>query len=617
MQPGPIIRGALGGGLGGAVFAVLDVLLTLPRVPVPAEGHRLAQMILVAALTYPPLGALAGLGIAWATSRRATASGFRSTAGIALAVVIGSSTVLYAWSWIFLRTPDASSSFRAIASVAAFVVSLGIAATLRRLTATWAPTRAFVLSTFAAWTGLVIACRAALPIWSSVSGNVPRPNERIVIVVTADTTRADALGCYGNPGVTTPNLDRLASEGALFLRAQAASSWTLPSHASMFTGLTVPETGIEYFSSELPSNHATIAELFRARGFQTAAVVSTLFTSSMFGFGRGFTSFDDEYAASWRWLAGPAVLRKLGRLWPALDLPADRRATEVVDRGIPHLRRGGPLFLWLHFFDPHSDYDPPFPYRTAEASEARPPFDGKTEPLVQVNHGGVAPPGTDDLRRLRALYDGEVSYMDAQIGRLRAEIERAGLRESTAIVVVGDHGEAFEEHGRLLHANLYEEVLHVPLIIWAPGRVNPGWRVSEVVRGMDIAPTLADLGGIPWAGSGNGARSVLSLVEKHEETQRLARSDREETGPDDPQLRHEAALLSWPWKLIVVPGRRTELYDLEKDPGEKNNVADQAPAVLSRLEGLLEADRRRAPVGKEHDLSPELRARLRSLGYLM
>jgi arylsulfatase A-like enzyme len=610
--------GAVGGWIAGAVLAALDVLLTLQQLYYPTDLRGVAEMVLIVAIGYPIVGAMAGLAIGWAASLRAPDHRRGNPAGMALSLIASSSVLLYALSFAYFRMTNSSVALRAGVSAAGLVGCVGVAAGFQRLAANWAPTRIFVFRTLAAWGILLMASLGVVrPSLIRASPAASGPDSRNVVFVTTDTLRADALGCYGNSAAHTPNIDRLAAEGALFLRAQAASSWTLPSHASMFTGLTVPEHGADNALFPLAADRVTVTEMLRSRGFKTSAVVSGVFTSATFGFAKGFDAFDDGITAPWRKLAGASLLRKVARLWPRLNVDLERRAAEVVERAIPFLRDGGPFFLWVHFFDPHADYDPPSPFRPALADGVRPPFDGRGAPLLDVNAGRLAPPGPEDFKRLRALYDGEVSYMDAEIGRMREEIERLGLAKNTAIVLVADHGEAFLEHGRFLHASLYQEVLHVPLIVWAPGIVKPGTRVTAVVRGIDLAPTLVELAGVPWSVDRSQARSILLLADGRDDPPRFARSDRQETTHDgETRLWIESALLVWPWKLYAVPGRQPRLYDLDRDPAEENDLAGRTPNLVKHLQDFLARDGASARAGERHELDPETRSRLRSLGYL-
>jgi len=604
-----LLEGAFGGWLSGLLFAAVDLSL----VRVHPVGRRLASMIAVALGIYPLVALLGGLLVGLLAARRtkrgrpiAAESVFLLLSGIAMAS-LGAANLVYrvrdpsGFSWQALAT----AVVLAVAASACFVA-------FRRYHRGIPPAARLILG------GVWLVTLAGTFGYSQGSpARIPRDGrlENLVILITADTLRADALGVYGNASARTLNLDALASDGALFLRAQSASSWTLPSHASILTGLTVPQHGANAMSFALNETASTVAERFRAKGFRTEAITSAVLTSANL-FERGFDSFDDFVASPFRWLSAAALARKLSRFLPALNVPIEQRAGDVVDKALPRLREGGSLFLWLHFFDPHADYDPPPGFRDSLPARIPPPFDGTSAPLVAINRGQLRLPSPAEVLVLRKLYDGEVSFLDDQIGRLRREIEKAGLASRTSIVFTSDHGEAFGEHGRFLHTALFEEVVHVPLIVWAPGRVRPGSRVETVVRGIDVAPTLAELGGLRWTGPGDAA-SVLSLLGQEKSLFRPARSDCDIQVMYGEPGERTASLLVWPWKLIYRPSdRRINLFNLDEDPGETRDVAlsekrmaDQLVEMLSAGETPYSLDRGRAP-------DAETIRQLRALGYM-
>jgi arylsulfatase A-like enzyme len=360
---------------------------------------------------------------------------------------------------------------------------------------------------------------------------------------------------------------------------------------------------------------STIAERFRAQGFRTEAITSAYLTSSKF-FERGFDSFDGILASPWRWFSVAGLARKVSRFVPALDVPIERRAGSIVDDAVSRLRGSGPLFLWLHFFDPHTDYDPPPGFRDSLPATIPAPFDGHFMPLVKVSKGQMRPPSAAELAVLRKLYDGEVSYLDGQVGRLRREIEKAGLADRTSILFTADHGEAFAEHGVFLHTTAFQEVMHVPLIVWAPGRIRPGSRVEAVVRGIDVAPTLAELGGIRWSGPGE-AVSVLSLLGDGEKVPRPARSDSDIQVMYGQPGEQTSSLLVWPWKLIYRQAdRRVSLFNLEQDPAETRDVASTERRLADQLAETLSAGEAASHLDRRQSLDADTIRQLKSLGYI-
>jgi arylsulfatase A-like enzyme len=295
---------------------------------------------------------------------------------------------------------------------------------------------------------------ALLP-WVISCQTGPKPTARHVVLVTIDTLRADRLGCYGNPNVATPHLDRLAEEGALALDATVHAPLTRPSHTSMFTGLYPPEHGIrDNVSPSLPEDSVTLAEVLQGVGFHTAAFVSSIVLESQSGLHQGFETYSDQFDVG----EESSDVRFLN----TIQKRGDETIAEALDwLGSHHAE--GRVFLWLHLYDPHDPYQPPEPYATRYAG--RP-------------------------------YDGEVAWSDELVGRLDTALTEAGIRDDTLLVVTSDHGEALGEHGETGHGYfVYETTLRVPLIFRGPGIV-PGLRLEVTARSVDLFPTILDLLGL-------------------------------------------------------------------------------------------------------------------------
>ena len=393
---------------------------------------------------------------------------------------------------------------------------------------------------------------------------VDAPN---VLLVTLDTTRADHLGCYGHEGAKTPTLDRLAATGVRFDRAYAQVPLTLPSHASLLSGVHPAGTGVHVNFQGAPSAEVPLlAEFFAASGYRTAAFVAAWVLNSDFGLDRGFERYDDLSA------------RSAGR-----DQQVERGADEIVDAALPWLEslEGERFFCWLHFFDPHDPYEPPAG------------FD------VGFDHP----------------YDGELAFVDAELARVVDWLEARGLRETTLIVVTGDHGEGLGEHDETTHGLfLYESSLHVPLIFSQPGRLREGARVGAPVALVDVCPTILELSGgeLPATVEGVSLRSPLDggpFVARpiYAETEYPLRSF------------HWAplrALVVGAWKYIEAP--RPELYHHEEDPGEAANLFSRNEIITGQLREAL-AEHRRGQAKRragEVQLPPGAEAALADLGYV-
>jgi arylsulfatase A-like enzyme/Flp pilus assembly protein TadD len=389
-----------------------------------------------------------------------------------------------------------------------------------------------------------------------------------VLVLTLDTTRADHLGCYGHAEAGTPTLDHLAQTGVRFESAYCQVPLTLPSHVSLFTGTYPPAHGIRVNGGgALREDLPTLAEAFQAHGYCTAAFIGAAVLDSAFGLGRGFDVYDDNL---WDEASGPTGA-------------AERRANQVCDTALAWLdqHRGRPFFAWVHFFDPHDPYDPPPEFR----------------------------------ERYSEPYDGEIAFMDTQVGRLMDWLEARGLRNRTLIVVVGDHGEAFGEHREIQHGMfVYDTTMRVPFILSLPGRLPQGQVVSAGVRLVDVMPTVLDL--MDWElHPGLAGHSLRSGVETGEFPPLPAYGE-----SYYPRMAFGWSALrcyiTQQWKYIAAP--RAELYERKADPEELKNVIAEHPDVSERLKGELERLLAAMSVHQPRAmvLDEETARALESLGYV-
>ncbi len=401
-----------------------------------------------------------------------------------------------------------------------------------------------------------------------------------LLLITIDTLRADHLSCNGAQNVATPNLDRLAREGVNFTRARSPVPLTLPSHASILTGSYPPTHGIrDNASSRLAEDQLTLSEALRSNGNETAAFLGSFVLDRRFGLDQGFDTYDDQVAAA------PEELE---------SLEAERSADDVFsafDEWFSARETSRPFFAWLHFYDPHAPYTPPEPFATKYRADP---------------------------------YAGEVAYVDAVIGRVIGRLEEEDLLQRTVMAVVGDHGEGLGEHGERTHSLLiYNSTLHVPMILFAPGRIEAGARVESLVRTIDLAPTLLELAG-HQQGFGEG-QSLVPLIERGEEDSESREAD----------LIHAAyseslyAQRNLGWSSVrgletgthrLILGPDPELYDLLVDPEEQHDLAEARPELIKELNLLLDQVALE-PVGERGEsktpaMDPETVEQLRSLGYL-
>jgi arylsulfatase A-like enzyme len=437
-----------------------------------------------------------------------------------------------------------------------------------------------------------------------------------IVLVSLDTTRADHLGAYGYKGGTSPELDRFAERAVIYERAYATSSWTLPTHASMFTGLlpmqhgaqSVPEgpnRSLGYGVRPLAESFTTLAELLADAGYRTAAVVGGPALRSELGLAQGFEFYDDD-------LSGPGA-RFHGK-----------RAEQVADAAIELVGRFGsePWFLFVNFFDPHAPYNPPPPHdRGLQSADSITQLASLIESLETR-----APPHTVDdytekqrqwIARMLAGYDAEIRYMDAHLGRLLAAITASPRADETLIVITADHGESFGEHYFVSHgAHLYEHNVRVPLLIRHPD-TRGVTRVDTPVQTHRLFATLLGSAGLPVpepADPGDISSPGTDVVLQ------VQRSDSNVRLFGDFFDRDLLAIQSWPHKLVIETTGDHELFDLDDDPEELHNlIADEPELAHSLATRLREAAARHPglfPEDARAELRPSTEAALRALGYL-
>jgi arylsulfatase A-like enzyme len=440
-------------------------------------------------------------------------------------------------------------------------------------------------------------------------GSLPRGKPNVLIVLI-DTLRADRLGAYGNRDGLTPFLDSLAARGTVFRRAYAPTSWTNPSVASLLTSRYQSQHGVITFASVLADDETTLPEVLRSAGYTTGGFTANGLINAHFGYAQGY----DEYRAhlvknvgpQYAWLSPRAeVVSADARAW--LDgLPAAGQPPK-------------PVLLYVHYMEVHSPYAPP-PELLARVRGDRPP---PNVDLVNQNvyFGHLGQMSAEQVADIVDVYDAQVLAMDAALRTLFADLERRGFLANALVVITADHGEEFKEHGLMGHEKtLFEEVIHVPLVVLAPGQTQAAV-VDDVVSLVDVAPTVLDVVGVPIPPSFAGASRVGALGGDD------ARAAPAATGAYAELIKpagarrftpHERALVVGERKLIVGVNGEREFYRLDVDPGEHD--PDGIPAAeRSALETRLSAIRDRAALtrtpSETRQIDPETRERMRALGY--
>jgi len=491
-----------------------------------------------------------------------------------------------------------------------------------------------------------------------------RPN---IIIILIDTLRADHLSCYGHSRRTSPHIDALAERGCVFEKVVSPAPWTPPSHASLFTGTYPSRHGVDRSHLILDPSLTPLPEVLKRHGYRTYGVSSNYWLSRETRFDRGF----DEFVHSWQLVQTHGTNKPLQRQQLRQDLhlastaeargvkaklgdfvneqferarqqlrrshhlcdDGARRVNAFVHRWLSQWRRDeAPFFAFLHFMEPHIRYAAPRQYHRMHLP--RSVSDDRVQRLNQDPWKyltGSAPMGGEEFEILRGLYDGEVSYVDYQIGQLTGMLESAGLLDDTAIFLTSDHGENLGEHGLMDHCYcLYDTLLRVPLIAHYPTAFGRGRRVAGQVQTHDLFPTILELAGI-------GDDPVWSQVQSRsllgDPGNRIAFAEYLEPQPPLPVLRQRypgfegkefdrALRTAETDRLKYVWGSdgRDELYDLAADPTESKNLIDEQPEkakeLYSALETWLASFQHSAQDQETVELDESTIKKLEQLGYL-
>jgi arylsulfatase A-like enzyme len=484
-----------------------------------------------------------------------------------------------------------------------------------------------------------------------------KPN---VLLITLDTTRADHLSCYGYRRLTTPHLDKFSREGMLYKNAYATASWTLPSHASMFTGKYPTKHGAEYsghslysgnilskgqrddrFDPEerarkflkLPEDNLTLAEILSEKGYRTAGIIGGVFCSSIFGLAQGFDYYDEVFINVKKDIQFFLIFQVIDLFFPLHDLCAQygylgkRIASQVNESAFEWLDKNyrQPFFLFINYFDPHVPYFPPPPYDKyfgevktdmilLRNHKGESGFVNLEENLIMATLEGRHKLTHDERELLVSQYDGEIRYLDHCLGLLFEKLKALKVYDNTLIVVTSDHGEAFGEHGLIEHGlSLYEEVLRVPLIIKYPSASLRREVVEKRISLVDLLSIILSFldYSLPLGIDGKNVESLECPVIA--ETYAMLWST-------DRFNRDIKTVYQGEYKYIWSSNKLDELYDLKKDPSEEVNLIARYPLGAQSMKKILEqwlASFKRAGVKREKAyINKSTEERLRSLNYV-
>ncbi len=461
--------------------------------------------------------------------------------------------------------------------------------------------------------------RAYRPARLAVSTPAPLRSDHAVhhiILLSVDTLRRDAVSALAPGAPPTPAIDALARDSVVFERAYSPAPWTLPAFVSMMTGVPPAVHGVRTPQLRIPETLPTLAEKLRDAGYRTAAIGHNPWLRPEHGMARGFLGYDicprDEHGSS----LGSRLLARLDpmRLKPSLTTP------ELTELALSFLRahRGEDFFLWVHYLKPHGPYEPPARYRP----QGKPPegmgYSFGSAPAIRMGSRVVT---AAQRPWVRQLYDGEVRFVDDNVARFLAELQRLGIYDDALIVFVSDHGEEFWEHGGYEHGHsLYDEVTRVPLFLKLPGS-REGRRRSDLVSTGSLMPTLLDLIGDRPPPESSSYASLRPLLDG--------------SGGWIPRPVMSSALLYFEerqsavfedFKYVRTPGSESEaIFDLGADPAERHDVAAFSPDRVRLGRAAFAEQERLCLALRDHfgihgsfttELKPGALEQLRSLGYV-
>jgi arylsulfatase A-like enzyme len=462
-----------------------------------------------------------------------------------------------------------------------------------------------------------------------------------IIIIVADALRADHLSCYGYKRDTTPNIDELAKEGALFKTCIAQSSWTRPSVASLFTSL-YPSMHLAYtVNQRLPEYLTTMAEVLKGKGYTTCGISANLILKEEFGYSQGFDYYNVEtqesiYACfcSKRkdllfGMLGEWLFKRMFKPYDAVEIDCDlltQKALNWIEK-----KGGSPFFLYLHYMDPHAPYNPPESYERMYSED----YKGKKYRMGEVirlkKMGREISP--KELQNIIDRYDGEITFMDEYIGKLINALKEMQLFENTLLVFTADHGEAFFEHNDTTHGqSLYNELIHVPLIITYPKLIKRNTVIDTPVAMIDIMPTIMEVLNIPCFNEMQG-KSFLTLFQ------------------DEDPIKHKefiiselfvqrgkggwcTAIITKDYKYILIENslnnilgskklahkKLQEFYDLRNDPKELYNIfcpkSEAVGKLKKKLLVYLSFKRQHIHSPEEVEIDEDTKQQLKALGYM-
>ena len=452
------------------------------------------------------------------------------------------------------------------------------------------------------------------------------PEDPNIVLVVFDTVKSSNLSCYGYGRNTTPGIDRIAEEGTVFDNAYCVAPWTVPNHASIFTGLYVAQHGATQENTFLDMGRATTAEILYNNGYETVAFINNVNLTALNGFDQGFESFHEL----WR---EEEEVEFLPDNQNAPDDAGTFAAVHGTKRWFDDRDAGErPFFLFLNFMEAHIPYNPPDPFKYRFLDESA----ILTEHILKYDYidyiSGRYSMDETDFATAEALYDGGIAYMDSMLCNLIEHFEKKGVMENTLLIITSDHGEFFGEHDLVGHQfALYNTLLHIPLIIRFPSEINAGNRSEKRIQLIDLFSTMLDAAGysppieVPGTSIFEDTEHENLYAEYYKPSRYLREFKRRKLKFDHSFLdRRIKSLQSRKYKFIHSSLGNHELFNLRDDPGETLNLVDIEPAVAAGMEEELNlwfnSIRGDAPhtltSTRDRKYDKEMEEALRSIGYV-
>lgn len=452
-----------------------------------------------------------------------------------------------------------------------------------------------------------------------------------IILIVMDAVRAKHLSCYGYHRPTTPHLEQFARKCVVYETAISAAGWSLPSHASIFTGLYPSKHGAHDQHKYLLPEYPTMASILRSYGYHTRAFCHNAYVGPATGLNRGFETFNTDSRNI------PPLLKKitdkfdngLARLRKQQDFGA-RQTNQKIFSALRRLHSGPrPFFMFVHYEEPHAPYRPPrnFNRYLPEGVSEQQAMQVNQDQWAYFTNPSIM--SELDFEILKALYDGEITYVDMRINQVLSWLEQFNILDHTMVIITADHGDNIGDHQMMGHAYcLYDTLVHVPLIIHYPAGTAGPQRVSRQVQTLDLLPTILTLLGDTSSALFNSLQghNLLSLTGRDFTIAEQTRPDlttfhKRFPGVDVSQYDRALKMIRTDrYKYIWASDNNHELYDLQKDPDEQHNIINQAPAIAADLDRQLlnwrNSFEAAAPVEEAPEFDEAVKDRLRALGYL-